>query len=152
MIVNRVRLAGIALLIVITLSLAMSGFLDNISKKYTDEAMQRSLIAFGVARGLNGVISVVQGTEIAVHPAGFGVNFTPGQVLDPINDLIEQFSWVLLLSTTSLGIQKLFLTIGSTLTTTLLFTTSLFLVLYMVWRPSALGPKTRRMVILSPFF
>lgn len=35
-----------------------------------------------------------------------------GEVLDPINDLIERFSWIMLLSTVSLGIQKALLEIG----------------------------------------
>jgi hypothetical protein len=55
------------------------------------------------------VISVAQGTEIALEPAGVGINFTPGQVLDPVNDLVEQFSTVMLASATVLGLQRLLL-------------------------------------------
>ena len=62
---------------------------------------------------LNGVISVAQGTELALEPAGVGVTFTPGELLDPINDLIERFSWVMLLSSISLGVQQTLLTISS---------------------------------------
>lgn len=93
--------------------LVLLGLLDDIGKRYTDAGFNRALVTFGVARGLNAVISVAQGTEIAMEPAGVGVIFAPGQVLDPINDLIERFSWVMLASTTSLGVQNLLLKIFS---------------------------------------
>ena len=40
---------------------------------------------------------------------------TVGEMLDPMNDLIERFSWVMLAASVSLGIQKLLLTFGSVL-------------------------------------
>ena len=66
-------------------------------------------MTFAVARTLNGVISVAQGTEVTVEPGGVGVNFTVGQVLDPINDLVERFSAVMLVATSSLGLQSVLL-------------------------------------------
>ena len=95
--------------LVLALALAFSGAVDRIGFDYTDQGFKRALVAFAMARGLNGVISVAQGTEVAIQPAGVGVNFTPGQILDPINDLVERFSWVMLLAATSLGVQKLLL-------------------------------------------
>jgi hypothetical protein len=65
-----------------------------------------------LARTLNGVISAVQGTELALQPAGVGVTLTPGQVLDPINDLVERFSWIMLGATLSLGVQQVLLEVG----------------------------------------
>ena len=91
---------------------AIGGWLDDKGKEYADVTFNRALVAFGIAKGLNGVISVAQGTEVALEPAGIGVNFTPGQILDPINDLIEQFSWVMLASTASIGVQKILLAIS----------------------------------------
>jgi hypothetical protein len=66
---------------------------------------------YAVVRGLNGVISVVQASDVAVAPAGVGVRVAAGEILDPLNDLIERFSWVVLAAATSLGIQKILLTI-----------------------------------------
>ena len=71
---------------------------------------QRALITFALARTLNGVISAVQGTELALQPAGVGLTLTPGEILDPVNDLVERFSWILLGATISLGIQQVLLT------------------------------------------
>ena len=100
-------------LAVLTAALAMTGFADGISDDYADEAFKRALVTFAVARTLNGVISVAQGTEVAVEPGGVGVNFTVGQILDPINDLIEQFSSVMLVATSSLGLQNILLNMTS---------------------------------------
>ena len=94
---------------IMTAVLALSGLADQTSGDYADAALKRALVTFAVARGLNGVISVAQGTEVAVEPGGVGVNFTVGQILDPINDLVEQFSSVMLVAASSLGLQKILL-------------------------------------------
>lgn len=129
------------LLAVLLLSLAVlsiTRLFDNYGVKYTDEGFQRSLVAFAIAKGLNGAISIVQGTEIALEPAGIGVILTPGQILDPANDLIERFSWVMLLCTTSLGIQSVLLTISSSLYYSVAVSVFLLLAVLMVWRSTRL--------------
>jgi hypothetical protein len=93
--------------------LAGSKAVDHYGEQYTDQALERSLIAFAVARGLNGLISVAQEAEIAMQPAGIGLTLSPGEILDPINDLIERFSVVMLVTASALGIQKLMLSIGA---------------------------------------
>ena len=92
---------------------AFTGFVDQMGQDYAQKAFKRALVTFAVSRTLNGVISVAQGTEVAVEPGGVGVNFTVGQVLDPINDLVERFSAVMLVATSSLGLQNLLLRITS---------------------------------------
>lgn len=93
--------------------LASSKAVDHYGEQYTDQALERSLIAFAIARGLNGLISVAQEAEIAMQPAGIGLTLSPGEILDPINDLIERFSVVMLVTASALGIQKLMLSIGA---------------------------------------
>jgi hypothetical protein len=119
--------------------LVLLGPLDTIGKNYTDNTFNRALVTFGIARGLNAVISVAQGTEIAMEPAGVGIIFTPGQILDPVNDLIERLSWVMLASSTSLGIQKLSLRIFSSTGFSIAVTAALVLLLIVLWwqRPVA---------------
>ncbi|MDH5660273.1 MAG: hypothetical protein OEY65_04700, partial [Gammaproteobacteria bacterium] len=99
-------------LFILAITFNLSQTLDTSSKQHIDKAFNRALITFGIAKTLNGVISVAQGTEVAFQPAGIGINLTPGQILDPVNDLVERFSWIMLASTTSLGIQKIFLTMS----------------------------------------
>jgi hypothetical protein len=131
----------------ICVAAAVSGVIDAKGVAYTEESFKRSLITFGIARGLNGVISVAQGTEIAVQPAGFGINFAPGQILDPINDLVEQFSWIMLASAASLGIQKVLLTISSTTLVTLTLVCLLSVYLLAVWRAGWFGAELRKLLL-----
>lgn len=86
--------------------LSAGGWLDRTATDYTGEGFERALIAFGVARSLNAVISVLKETEVSLQ-VGIGVTTSPGEILDPVNDLIERFSWVVLASGTSLGVQQL---------------------------------------------
>ena len=100
------------LLVSATVLLSALTPVDRLAETQYDALFQRALITFALARTLNGVISAVQGTELALQPAGVGVTLTPGQVLDPINDLVGRFSWIMLGATVSLGIQQVLLDIG----------------------------------------
>jgi hypothetical protein len=129
---RKISVSVIALLLIV---MAQLDVFDDIGKRYTDASFKRALVTFGVARGLNGVISVAQGTEVAMEPAGIGVVFAPGQILDPVNDLIERFSWVMLASTTSIGIQGLLLKIFSSPVFTLLVAVAVAGALLLLWWP-----------------
>jgi hypothetical protein len=107
---QRRRLAWSAAALLACL-LSLGGYTDRIGESYAEAAFARALVTFAAARTLNGVISVAQGTEVAVEPAGVGVIFTLGQILDPINDLVERFSTVMLVATSSLGLQNVLLDI-----------------------------------------
>jgi hypothetical protein len=96
--------------------------LDDPASVQVDAGLKRALASFAAARALNAVISVAQGTEVAVQPAGVGVTFTPGQVLDPINDLVEQFSTLMLGASVSFGIQRALLGAGAHWAVSLLLT------------------------------
>lgn len=101
----------IALIAVIALSWLKP--LDATAERQVDEGFKRAVASFAVARVLNGVISVAQGTEISIAPGGMGANLTPGQILDPVNDLVEQFSELMLIASVAFGIMKVLLGIGS---------------------------------------
>jgi len=104
------------LLSLIILSLLVVGLTNNIdqaARDQLDSSFRSAMGTFVVARGMNATISVFQGTEVAIEPGGVGIILTPGQILDPINDLIERFSWVVLAAGTSLGAQILLLEFGS---------------------------------------
>lgn len=93
--------------------LAGSKALDHFGEEYADKALKRALISFAVARTLNGLISVAQEAEVAMQPAGVGLNVSPGEILDPVNDLIERFSLVMLVAASAIGIQKLLLAMSA---------------------------------------
>lgn len=104
--------AFIALIVVIT-AVAWWPSLDAQGNATVDAAFKRALVTWAIARSLNGVLSVAQGTEVAIQPAGIGVNFTPGEILDPINDLVERFSWIMMLAASSLGVQQVLLAMSA---------------------------------------
>lgn len=86
--------------------------LTSLASPQLNEMLKVTLTVYALARGLNALISVVQGTELAIEPMGVGLTLTPGQILDPLNDLIEQVSLVLLIASASIGIQKILLAAG----------------------------------------
>lgn len=135
-----------SVLAVILLVVLHGGWLDQYAKNYTEQGLQRVLVTYAVARGLNGVISVVQGTEVSVEPVGIGVTFTPGQVLDPVNDLVEQFSWLVLASGVSLGIQRLLIIMTASTSFTLLVSISMLLAVLVYWWPK-IPPATGRVIL-----
>lgn len=97
--------------------------LDSTAIQQVDAGLKRALVSFATARALNAVISVAQGTEVSVQPIGFGVNFTPGQLLDPVNDLVEQFSNLMLAASIAFGVQKVLIGIGAYWLISLVLTT-----------------------------
>ena len=123
----------VAVFLLLLAFFSASKVFDGYGAQYTDEGFQRSLVSFAIAKGLNGAISIVQGTEVALEPAGIGVILTPGQILDPANDLIERFSWVMLICTVSLGIQSILLTIFSSFYFSIAVSLSLILMTIFVW-------------------
>jgi hypothetical protein len=86
--------------------------LDSSSTGYINDALVRAASAYALSRTFNGVVSVVQESHLQIQPAGVGVSLALGEILDPINDLVERFSGVMLVSLAALGIQKALVVIG----------------------------------------
>lgn len=89
--------------------LSWSGVLDHYSSEHIDASVSSAGLIYGTARGINALISLLQGTELNVP----FVTFSIGEVLDPVNDLIERFSDIILLALGSLALQKILLTVVS---------------------------------------
>jgi ABC-type multidrug transport system fused ATPase/permease subunit len=134
---------------------ALSGIIDDPGRRYAGEAFTRALVTFAVARTLNGVISVAQGTEVAIEPGGVGVNFTVGQILDPINDLVERLSAVMLVATSSLGLQNILLRMTTWWGTSLALFLATIFALIVLWWPkfdgSKLRPLAMRVLLVTVF-
>jgi hypothetical protein len=88
---------------IVVVVLAFSFAIDIKAKEIIDDSLAQAIVVFGSAKALNAVISLAQGTELDLPFLTVAI----GEVLDPINDLIEQFSLIMLASMTSLGIQKI---------------------------------------------
>ena len=87
------------------LALSFSFIIDIKGKELINDSFTQAVVVFGSDKALNAVISLAQGTELSLPFFTLAV----GEVLDPINDLVEQFAFVMLASMTSLGIQKILL-------------------------------------------
>ena len=126
-----------SLVAIASTAIAYSSIADDISERQSDHAFQNALVTFAIARTLNGVISVAQGTELALEPGGVGVILTLGQVLDPINDLVERFSAVMLVATSSIGLQNILLRITAWWGLTLALAIASGFTLLALWWPKA---------------
>ena len=81
-------------------ALAWSGALDRVSADYLDAALVGSGAIYATARGINALVSLLQGTEVNA----FLLTFTVGELLDPVNDLIERFSAVMMVALGALAL------------------------------------------------
>jgi hypothetical protein len=81
--------------------------IDGIADDYFSESIKAATISYATARGVNAVVSVVKESHLELAPAGVGVTIAAGQVLDPIDDMTERLSSIMVAAITSLGIQKI---------------------------------------------
>ncbi len=109
----RVRRIFAVVALAVLLPLAWLGTLDGWAHGYVETGLRRALATFATARAANAVISALQGTSVDVAPLGVGVTVTPGQVLDPLNDLVEGFSSLMLAACVSFGIQGVLMALGA---------------------------------------
>ena len=123
----------LTVLIVTLLALNFVFILDENAMVLQNEAFDRALVSFGLAKGLNAVISLIQGTQLSFTPVGVGINFSVGEVLDPFNDIVERFSWIMLAATVSLGIQKILLLLSAKIFLQVLFGVSALGALLVLW-------------------
>ena len=128
------------------MAIAFTQTIDGIGAERTEASLVRALTTYGMARALNGVISVAQGTEIAIEPGGVGVILTPGQILDPINDLVERFSWVMLVSSASLGVLNVLLAMSAWVWVSICLVIALAVATYFQWRPSQREGVTQNVI------
>ena len=126
---------------------------DAVGEAYVDEAFNRALLAFALARATNAVISVIQDSEIDITPAGIGVTIAAGELLDPINDMIERFSVVMLVSLVSLGIQKILIAVVPWFSFKLILAPALLLFIPRLWTTKSWAfnatAMARRLLVLA---
>ena len=135
-----IKKIAFSLFIILFILFSLLETFDTKSSEQLDTSFNRALTTFAMARVLNGLVSVVQGTEVNVSPAGLGATFAPGQLLDPINDMVERFSWVMLMSTVSIGIQEVMLELGKSLFFKVLFSITGLLFLLQLWTKKSFLP------------
>ena len=143
------RRLALALTVAALVACAWLAPLESPANRYVDSGLERALVSFATARALNAVLSVAQGTEVAVQPAGVGVVITPGQALDPVNDLIEQFANLMLTASIAFGVQKMLLTIGAHWLISLVLTLTALGWVALYLRPNAPPGWLSRLLVVS---
>ncbi|PKK89282.1 MAG: hypothetical protein CVV64_14925 [Candidatus Wallbacteria bacterium HGW-Wallbacteria-1] len=81
--------------------------MDDAADRYFSDAITKAGVAYGTCRVLNASVSFLKESDIELQPAGIGISLALGQILDPIDDMTERLSDVLVTAMTSLGVQKL---------------------------------------------
>lgn len=134
--------------IVFLLALAWLGGLDSYSHDYLTESIKSTGIIYGIARGINALVSVLQSSEISVMLVSVNI----GELLDPLNDLIERFSHVLVVALGALVLQKILLGIVAHGGFSLVLTALALVVLYSsLFRRIPYHPTLVRLFVLALF-
>lgn len=93
-------------LVTICIAISWIGVIDSKTEDYVDDAIIQSTVAYGSARALNAAISVAQSTQVGVSFVG-EASFQPLEILDPVNDMVEDYATVMKYAIGSLITQKL---------------------------------------------
>ncbi|HCW92460.1 MAG: hypothetical protein FXF49_04585 [Flexistipes sinusarabici] len=110
-----------------------SGLFDRITTEYLDTNMERTAVAFAVSRGVNALVSFLQDADLEMG-VGVSAQFSPGEFLDPLNDMVERFSWLMLLCFTVIGVEKILFEIFQSTGFFLLAFSSLFFLVFIWWK------------------
>ncbi|MEJ5150623.1 hypothetical protein [Comamonas sp. MYb396] len=145
------RQIALASLLVLAVVLCWLPAFQAIADRYVDDGLQRSLLSFATARALHSVVSVLQGTELAVQPMGVGLTLTLGQVLAPISDLVAQFADWMLWASIAFGLQKLLLSMGGSYGVTGVLTLIALAWLLLRWRQQAVPTWLSRLLVVLLF-
>lgn len=81
--------------------------LDPVTDAYFRDAITKAGVTYATCRVINASVSIVKDSSLQLEPAGVGLSLAVGQALDPIDDMTERLSDVLVTAITSLGVQKL---------------------------------------------
>jgi len=89
--------------------------LDSTADTYFRDSISKAGISYATCRIINATVSIIKESSLELEPAGIGLSLAVGQAVDPINDMVERLSNVLVISITSLGVQELTYEISLTL-------------------------------------
>ncbi|MCK5517635.1 MAG: hypothetical protein KAI39_12225 [Desulfobulbaceae bacterium] len=106
--------------------------LDTKADAYFNEAITKAGVSYATCRVINATVSIIKESRLELEPAGVGLSLAVGQILDPINDMTERLSDVLVMAITSLGVQELTYELSLTLAPPV-FAFFLFVMSILLW-------------------
>ncbi|MES2625031.1 MAG: hypothetical protein V4628_07125 [Pseudomonadota bacterium] len=146
--ISPLKILGVSGLLICAL-LSFTPWLDSYADDAIGSALSSTLKLFASVRGVDAIVSAAEGTELSIAPVGVGVTFAPGELVEPVDDLIEQLGDVLIWVLTLLGVEKLSLgLLGSG--SVRLISGTLFLVAaaFIIWRPARPLPQRVRTMLV----
>lgn len=126
------KLNGYYIAILLAIVFSWWGLLDTKASDYVSSSLVQALSAFGLAKLFNATVSVLQSIQISV----FVSSVTIGELLDPFNDMVEDFSGVMKVAVSSLIFQSILLKIIATVYFKAFVTLSGLLFGYLYWAKS----------------
>ena len=120
--------------------------IDSTAETYFRDSITKAGVSYGVCRVINATVSVIKESSLELEPAGIGLSLAVGQIVDPINDMVERVSNVLVMSITSLGVQELAYEISLTLVP-LIVALLLLILSVLVWFRNERILKLQRIVL-----
>jgi len=109
--INSTTVPSILLLVAAIVLFKLPGvklpYIDKNTDTYFSESMTKAGVAYGICRVVNASVSTIKDSQLQIEPAGLGVSLAAGQVLDPLDDMTERASDILVTAIVSLGIQKI---------------------------------------------
>lgn len=109
-----------------------------------DASIKETALTFAAARAVNAVVSLVQESSFGFS-LGINVSIAAGQILDPLNDLIERFSQLTLACLIALSMQKVLLDLGIVLATAIAIPISALTGLLALWWVGKLKDRFRNL-------
>jgi hypothetical protein len=106
------RKAIVGIFIVLLVAVSSSRLLDDYVDNYTTTSIKNAALTYATARGINALVSMMQSSTVEAGVIVSG-SITIGELLDPLNDMIERFSTVMTWVLASLAAQKVLLLLAS---------------------------------------
>lgn len=138
----------VAILVIIILSWV--GFLDDLVAEWIDKSIIQTGVTYAATRGVNAIVSVLQTTAFSAGVA-VGGQIEVGQILDPLNDMIERFADVVFIAFGSLVLQKVLLLIVSNTFFTILLTISGFALIFSFFKFTKYKSYTTKIFLILVF-
>ena len=104
----------ISSVLIILLFLSWSKILDTKATQLNIETTKDVATTLAITRSINAGLSVIENSSLLVG-VGVQADVAIGEVVNPINDFLDRFSWILLFSLISLGIQNLIIVLSQTI-------------------------------------
>ena len=119
--------------LVFSLVIAWTKVLDTTAKDYNFQTSKDVITTLAITRSINATLSVVQNSSLLLG-VGVQAELAIGEIVNPINDFLDRFSWILLFALVSLGIQDLIIALGQTLVINSLFSIGVFLSVFSIFK------------------